>query len=55
MAQSDVVSTYTVRYGLSMGRISYATAASMLQSLAGFALVLLSNFVARKVSDTSLF
>lgn len=55
IAYSDVVATYTVRYGLNMGRISYAMAAGMFQSLAGFALVLLSNFISRKVSETSLF
>ena len=55
MAYSDVLSTYTVRYGLSMGRISFAMAAGMFQSLAGFGLVLLSNTISRKLSETSLF
>ncbi len=55
LAYSDVVATYTVRYGLTKGRISFAMAASMFQSLAGFGLVLLSNFISRRVSETSLF
>ena len=55
MAFSDVISTYTVRYGLNMGRISYATAATIFQSITGFGLVLLSNYLSRKLSDTSLF
>ena len=55
MAYSDVIATYTVRYGLNMGRISYAMAAGMFQSLAGFALVLISNTISRKVTETSLF
>jgi putative aldouronate transport system permease protein len=55
MAFSDVIPTYTVRYGLSMGRISFATAATIFQSLTGFGLVLSANYLSRKVSDTSLF
>lgn len=52
---ADVIATYTIRYGLNMGRISYATAATIFQSGIGFMLVLLTNFLSKKLAETNLF
>lgn len=52
---ADVIATYTIRYGLNMGRISYATAATIFQSVIGFTLVLVTNFLSKKLTDTQLF
>lgn len=52
---ADVIATYTIRYGLNMGRISYATAATIFQSGIGFLLVLTTNFLSKKMAETNLF
>lgn len=52
---SDVIGTYVYRRGLKGGEYSYATAVGMFQSVIGFALVILSNWLSRRYSDTSLW
>ena len=52
---SDVLSTYVLRYGLEMGRYSFATAAGIFQSLAGVSLVLFSNFFAKRLGEINVF
>lgn len=52
---SDVIGTYVYRRGLKGGEYSYATAVGMFQSVIGFSLVLLSNFLSRRYSETSLW
>jgi putative aldouronate transport system permease protein len=52
---SDVLSTYILRYGITLGRFSFATAASIFQSIVGVVLVLFSNFIAKRFGDTNLF
>lgn len=52
---ADVISTYVLRYGLEMGRFSFATAAGIFQSLVGVALVLFANAVARKTGGINVF
>lgn len=51
----DVIDTYTYRYGVQEGYYSMATAVTLMKSLVGFALVLLTNFIAAKKSDVALF
>lgn len=51
----DVVDTYTYRYGVQEGFYSMATAVTLMKSVIGFALVLITNFISRKVSDVALF
>ncbi|MCG8483215.1 MAG: ABC transporter permease subunit [Clostridia bacterium] len=48
---SDVLSTYIMRYGLQMGRFSFATAAGIFQSLVGVSLVLFANLFAKRIGD----
>ena len=51
----DVVDTYTYRYGVQEGFYSMATAVTLMKSVIGFALVLITNAISRKVSDVALF
>lgn len=51
----DVIDTYAYRYGVQQGFYSVGTAVSLLKSLVGFALVLITNGISRKVSDVALF
>jgi len=48
---SDILDTYVYRVGLSMGRISFATAAGFFQSLVGMALLIGANALARRYGD----
>ncbi len=50
----EVIDTYVYRYGIQMGRYPFATAVGLLKSVIGFALVLISNFAARKVTGMSI-
>lgn len=52
---ADVMSTYILRYGITMGRFSFATAASVFQSVVALVLVLFSNYIASRFGDTNLF
>lgn len=51
---SEVIQTYVFEVGLSQGRYAYATAVGLLQSLISLTLVLCSNYVAKKISGTSI-
>lgn len=51
----DVIDTYAYRYGVQQGFYSIGTAVSLMKSLVGFALVLVTNGISRKVSDVALF
>lgn len=52
---SDVLATYIMRYGLQMGRFSFATAAGIFQSLVGVSLVLFANIFAKRIGDYNVF
>jgi putative aldouronate transport system permease protein len=52
---SDVIGTYVYRRGLKGGEYSYGTAVGMFQSVIGFSLVILSNYLSRRYSETSLW
>lgn len=51
---SEVIQTYVFEVGLSQGRYAYATAVGLLQSLTSLTLVLSSNYIAKKISGTSI-
>ena len=51
----EVIDTYTYRYGVQNGYYSLGTAVSLMKSVIGFALVLITNAIARKVGDVGLF
>jgi len=50
----EVVDTYVYRYGVQQGRYSFATAVGLMKSVIGFTLVIVANWVAKKVSDISI-
>lgn len=52
---SDVLSTYSFRYGLQNSMFSYATAVGMFNSVVAFALVVIVNQASKKINNQSLF
>ena len=52
---ADVFETYTYRIGIQGGRYSYSTAVGLFQSVGGFLLIISSNYVSRKLGESSLF
>lgn len=52
---SDVIATLTYRFGISLGQYSFATAVGLMQVVIGFVLVALSNLLARRLTDYSLW
>lgn len=55
MDYADVISTYVYRAGLQSVRYNLATAVGLFQSLVGFVLVLLANFIAKKSGESGIF
>lgn len=51
----EVIDTYVYRYGIQLGRYSFATAVSVMKAVIGFGLVLISNTISKKVTDMALF
>ncbi|ETT52961.1 ABC transporter permease subunit [Paenibacillus sp. FSL H7-0350] len=52
---SEIVQTYAFKVGLSDGRFSYASAIDLIQSVISVILIFSSNFIAKRVSGSSLF
>jgi len=52
---SEVLSTYIWRVGIAGGNFSFSAAAGLFNSLIAFALILIANFTARRVGETSLW
>lgn len=52
---ADVISTFVYRKGLQEFNYGYSTAVGMFNSVINFALILITNRLAKKFSDTSLF
>lgn len=52
---ADVIGTYTYRVGIEGNSQSYATAAGLFTTVISFTLLTLTNLLARKVSETSLW
>ena len=51
----EVIDTYVFRYGLQNAMFSYAAAVSLVRSVVGLVLVIISNKIARKVFKMGLF
>lgn len=49
------IDTYVYRYGVQVGRYSFATAIGLMKSTIGFGLVILANKISGKVADMRLF
>ncbi len=52
---ADVISTYVYRRGILKADYSYSTAVGLFQSLVGLILLVASNKISKKLSDTSLW
>lgn len=52
---ADVISSFVYRYGLRNGNYSYATAVGLFNSVFNFLLLIIVNYVSRKVSEISLW
>lgn len=50
----DVIDTYAYRYGIQLGRYSYATAVGLFKAVIGLSLVISANLFSKKVFDTSI-
>ena len=51
----DIIDTYVYRYGIQMGRHSFAIAVGLMKSVIGLALVFATNRIAKKTMDMSIF
>ena len=51
----DVISTYVYRQGIESHNFSYASAVGLFYSAVGFVFVVSSNFLARRVTGSSLW
>lgn len=52
---SQIIQTYAFNVGLAQGRFAFATAIDLIQSIISVTLILVSNYIAKKVSGSSLF
>ena len=52
---SDVIDTYTYRYGIQNGMYSYAAAVGLFKSIISFILLVSANKLSKKLNDQSLF
>lgn len=52
---ADVIDTFVFRYGISMGRVSFATAAGLFKAVINFILLLSANWIADKAGENALF
>jgi putative aldouronate transport system permease protein len=52
---ADVISSFTYRKGLIENNYGYSTAVGLFNSVVNFVMLLISNWIARRFSETSLF
>ena len=55
LSASETIGTYTYKVGLLNRQYGYSAAVDLFTNVVNFTLLLISNFVAKKVSDSSLF
>lgn len=55
ITRSDILDTYVLRMGISLGRFSYATAVGLLLSLISMSLVLAANTISKRTLGEGLF
>lgn len=51
----EVIDTYSYRYGIQLGRYSYATAVGLFKSVISIVLIFLTNRASKKFADASIF
>lgn len=52
---SEIISTYTYKIGLLNGKFSFSSAVGLFNSVINFALVIASNYISKKLTESSLF
>ena len=55
LSTSDIISTYVYRVGLNGMQYSYSTAIGLFQSVVSILMLMLVNWIASRVGETSLF
>lgn len=55
LSASQVISTYVYRVGIQNGQYSYSTAISLFNNVVNILILMLSNFVVKRITDTGLF
>ncbi|KKO54327.1 sugar ABC transporter permease [Paenibacillus sp. DMB20] len=55
MSSSDIISTYVYRTGILDAQYSFSAAVGLFNSVVNFALLILVNYIARRVNETSLW
>lgn len=55
LSASQVISTYVYRVGIVNGQYSYSTAISLFNNVVNILILLMSNFVVKRLTDTGLF
>lgn len=55
LATSETIGTYTYKLGLVNRQYGYSAAVDLFTNVVNFSLLLLTNFISRRVSDSSLF
>ncbi|NLZ77112.1 MAG: sugar ABC transporter permease, partial [Spirochaetales bacterium] len=51
----DIIETYVYRQGIVGGRFDYTTAVNLFGTMIGFILVIITNYISRKISDHGLW
>lgn len=54
LSASEVIDTYVLKYGLTKNQYSYATAVGFFKSIIGFAIILISNQISKKVTGNGI-
>lgn len=54
-SKSDIIATYVYRRGIEMGQYSYAAAVGLMNSVVGFLIVFLTNYIVKKVRGEGLW
>lgn len=55
LASSEIIGTYTYKVGLLNRQYGYSTAVGLSTNIISFILIIVANYISKKVSDTSLF
>ena len=51
----ETIDTYVYRYGLEMGQYSFGTAVGLFKGLIAVVLLVITNWISRRFSDTAVF
>jgi putative aldouronate transport system permease protein len=55
MNAADILDTYVIRTGLMQGQFGYATAIGMMQGVVGLILIVIANYLSRRMTEISLW